>query len=338
MCKEVVSLTGKFVFIQKEGSSKFILKRNHKENNIYLSQVAAMSFHKTLFGLSELKVLQDIPVKYGTGSLKMSETVFAYYTVYHLITFCMLLDEEYEIIVMKKLKNNKVPLEGNKKLLNSHEDTPERWNNQEQHERDIASMISHSNIKDYCKSLRNRECIKNKIVKLIYDHFISLEFKTIGYEKICYIRDRIVYRPTVVIDDENGGIIQTSADLNEELSKLPSWKQYYQILEDLHKKLIEMYDNSDMVKGLLTYMWRGQPVREEWKLLNDLGWTDEEIQMYRSKANSNELCFDSYISHLIEIRDKERIKKDLREIWFPLRDSYASFFSEYIKKKISNIK
>jgi hypothetical protein len=30
------------------------------------------------------------------------------------------------------------------------------------------------------------------------------------YEKLCYIRDRAIYRPSVVIDRRNGGYIQTS--------------------------------------------------------------------------------------------------------------------------------
>ncbi|MDE7550874.1 hypothetical protein [Bacillus tropicus] len=333
MSEEFVSLTDKFRF-KKVNNKRFVFRRDYQENTLYLSKVTAMSFHKVLFGLSELKLLQEISRDYQVGSLKMSEAVFAYYTVYHLMTFCMLLDEEYEIIVFGELKNGKVQLEVNKNLLNSEEDTPKRWREQEKHEKDIASAISHSNIKDYCKSIRGRDDIKNKVVKLIYDHFIALECETIVYEKICYIRDRVIYRPTVVIEDRHGEIVQTSADLNEEISKLPSWERYYKILESIHNKLIEVYDDYDLIKYVLRDMWYSSRIRENRELLYKLGWNDEEIQEYRSKTNLNELTFDSYISHLIEIRDKERVKKELEEIWFPLRDKYRVFNSEYIKEKL----
>jgi len=337
----IESKTGKFRFIEinkTENKKTLVFDRTDTNNEEYLVQVASLCFHKALFGISELKALEGFLKHKRAGGFRMSKAINTYYVIFHLMTLCMLLDEDYVLVFKKKLDNGKVPLEVNERLLNSSNDTPTRWNKQRDLEKDMASMIDHSEIKKYCEGLRNSGDF-SELIRIVYEHFVSTKCKFLCYEKICYIRDRIIYRPTLVIDDINGDEILTSADVREEIDTLPNFKQLYDFVNQLHSKIIQLYQKSwdnnvvNIYSRLLAFLWRGFPVYEDRQHLIDLGWTEQDIEAYRSKVTGTNLAFDSYISHLIEIVDIERMSIDIEEIWLPLKKEYEVVLGNDLKRK-----
>lgn len=327
------SITNKYKFTKEKNG--YLLNRNDDENKHYIAEVVSLSFHKALFGISELRALNYFATRKNAGGFRMSKAINTYYIGYHLMTFCLLIDENYDIILKKKLVNGKVPLEINSELLNSDEETPDRWNKQKDLETDLASMISHADLKNYCKKFREGKFKINDINILFYNNFIANNCNLIWYEKLCYIRDRVVYRPTVVIDDNDGGLIQTSADVREEIDNLPSWKQLYDFITKLHNKIISIFKMKpgNMNALLLAYLWGGIPMEEDYDYIKSLGWKDDDIEKYKcwQAHYFDTLSFDSYICHMVEIFNIERIRKDFKSFWYPLKKKYERSFEKNLR-------
>lgn len=165
--------------------------------------MASLCLHKSLIGISELKSIEELTDSSILHELNISKAINTYYIVFHLMTFCMLIDSEHELIIKTKLKNGKVPFEVNEKILNSKNEKPNTWEKQKHLEVDLASAITHTQIKDYCSNKRKSN-ISSEPINIIFNHFIKEEPETILYEKICYIRDRIIYRPPLVVEDKEG--------------------------------------------------------------------------------------------------------------------------------------
>jgi hypothetical protein len=59
-------------------------KINREENKSYILYCAALSFNKSLVGISELKALETCSKSIAAGGLRMSRALSSYYSVYHL--------------------------------------------------------------------------------------------------------------------------------------------------------------------------------------------------------------------------------------------------------------
>lgn len=300
-----------------------------EENQVYIFKVASLSFHKAIIGISELKALCKFSSNEIAGGFRISKAINTYYVIYHLITFCMLMDENYNIKIKKKIVNDIIQFEIDESELNSDDESPERWNKQGDLEKDIASMISHTDIKNYCKFIRS---LKNKsmMVELFFDNFLKEKNPRLYlYEKVCYVRDRVVYRPTIVINSINGGIIQTSADAREEIDQLPTWDKLYDFIEELHNMFIsEMMVGDKTVNVFFRYLWVASFVYEDKDQLYSYGWSEADIEKYKSIVPYSDLAFDAYLSHLVEISEVERVKCDYHELWEPLKDRYFEAFNK----------
>jgi hypothetical protein len=70
-----------------------IIDRIKNEN--YLVYCAALSFHKSLVGISELNALEMLNSNPNGGGLRISRAMSSYYSIYHLFICMILLDKEY---------------------------------------------------------------------------------------------------------------------------------------------------------------------------------------------------------------------------------------------------
>jgi hypothetical protein len=324
------SLSGKFLF-NKFGKREFIFDREYINNKQYLAEQAALCIHKTLIGISELKSIEEITGNSELAQLNMCKAINTYYVIFHMMTFCMLIDSQHNLMVMKGLKNGKVPFEINEKLLNSENEYPNTWDRQRFLEMDLATAITHSQIKEYCNLMRSGT-ISSNLVDVIFNHFIKEIPKTILYEKICYIRDRIIYRPTFVVEDKKGESIFTLKGLKQEINDLPTWGKLYSIVEELQKKMIESSGNNSFFYMVLSFMWRGLRVEEKRKDLIESGLSDEDFNQYSSQENDDIINLPYYISHMLQITDKCRINAHVKELWEPLRIQNEMYTVERISK------
>lgn len=321
----------KLKFEQKFGNRLLIFVRHFDMNKKYLSSVAAMAFNKALFGISELKALETYSKEKESGGLRLSKAINTYYIIYHLMSLCMLLDKNYEIKINKIDPIKGGPLEVDCIELNKSDESPARWKEQRFIEDDLATLIGHKHIKDYCE-LARKQNIQSPIKKLFYKNFISIRSKLILYEKICYIRDRSVYRPTVLLDKKTGEYIQTSADVRDEIDNLPGWNTLYQFVTELHNQILYLSTTYKdyRFKYFLSYLWNGTPIKEKREFLTKIGWTDNDIDTY-SVGNCKDLAFSGYIAHLMEISDIDRVREDINIIWNPLRKKYDENISKILK-------
>ncbi|MBM6617297.1 hypothetical protein [Bacillus suaedaesalsae] len=302
------------------------------ENRFYLVNCAALSFHKSLIGISELKALESSN-SYApyTGGLRISRAMSAYYSVYHLFVSMILLDEEYDLKVKTNKKEKKEIVDGYLDIrvstsdLNNELETPEAWNNASKLEQDIATRITHTQVKDYCVYLRKK--IQGEILNppfgVLYEYFVKVleDPKTSVkglYEKICYIRDRVLYRPSYVIGEESN-FIHTSAYIKSEIDNLPRADELYNVVVETYKQMLYSVGDSKIFREFFRCLWM-ERINELEENVRVLGYTNEDIEKYRTKFISLEehLSFSTYITHLMEIVDRERLSHDYDMFWEPL--------------------
>ncbi|PEC89408.1 hypothetical protein COJ87_19925 [Bacillus cereus] len=325
------SLTGQYELLESN-NGKYILIRESKSNNeYYISLVAGLSFHKALFGISELKALEKISK--NSDSLKMSVAINTYYVVYNIMTLIMLIDEEYPITIKcKSNQEGRILLEVNKESLNREGESSKDWDEMKFLERDIASQITHMQIKDYCKEVRSNFENKSEPVKIVYEAFMSEQANVILYEKLCYVRDRLIYRPTCVLADEIEQLpILTSLDVRKEIADLPNWKDLYQIVFNLYESILKIIKESEkqtlhFYEKVIHYMWYWR-IEESVKYLYNLGWTEEDVTNYGQYIDFEEdkVILSSYLAHLVEIADINRIRQDIKELWNPLKVRFENY-------------
>ncbi|PEW28486.1 hypothetical protein [Bacillus thuringiensis] len=337
------SITGLYRFLELR-NREYTLVRGLSNNRNYIARVAALSFHKALFGISELKALENLSTVENNGGLRMSKAINTYYTVYHLITLMMLIDKENPITIKFRHKldpGERIPIEIDEELLNREGESPEIWEELKSLESDLASRLTHGEIKKYCKEVRENFGNKLEPVKIVYEAFISEQTNIILYEKICYIRDRVVYRPTCALNNMDGGIILTSKDVRKEIDTLPNWEQLYKLVTKIHDVFLKLQGEQEefgkqisvFYKVLVFYIWNSR-IKNSKDYVQGLGWTEEEIKKYKATSDweecsveEDEVQFSSYLSHLIEIADVDRIKLDLRDLWEPLKTRYIDSVS-----------
>lgn len=295
------------------------------------AQCAALAFHKALIGLSQLDALERAS---GTSSsFYGARGIYTYYSVYHLFCACMLIvPEQYSTVVLKRPKDYGCIKDAD---LNNPSESPEQWEKGREYEADWATSITHGQIKKFCKGIRQMSQAQweQDVPYLIplYNSFIDdtdAEQQCIPgmYEKLCYVRDRVIYRPSFVLMD-TGGVAQTSAQMGEELRSLPQAKTLYQAISDVYHGLIigmereRDHDEYGVLTSMFFELWTGR-VKEDVNDLCALGHKRRRLQRLGEKEGANEYSFPTYVSHLLELEDIDFIRRYRKKYWSPLERMY----------------
>lgn len=209
-------------------------------HNLAKEKCAALAFHKSLIGLSQLNASERVSGQdssmYGDGA----RGIYTYYVVYHLFCACMLITPS-EFAGMKF----KEPAEVTDEQIDNPSECPEQWDRGKEYEADWATKITHGQIKDFCKKRREKQQdwkVNIPYLVPLYDYFVDdtgADKRCIPamYEKLCYIRDRVIYRPSNVITT-SGRSVQTSAQLGKELRSLPESEQLYRIIKKIYSGIV----------------------------------------------------------------------------------------------------
>ena len=298
------------------------------------SACAALAFHKSLIGLSQLNALESASKDSGLTQFLESRAILTYYVAYHLFASSMLLVPDAYL---------KKPLSAPSKYgtvteeeINSPLETPQQWNDCQRNEMDWATAITHSQIKDFCK--RMRELDHNfppqvSFLRPLYDHFIDptgSEEKCIPglYEKLCYVRDRVIYRPSYVLT-HSGHIVQTSAQLHSEITSLPTSEILHHAISDIYLEIIRAMETERSCKAqphpctlMLSQLWCGK-VRDDLDDLCALGHKRRRLQyLGKKEPDGKKYAFPTYVCHLLELESIDFIHKYRKKYWNPLEKQY----------------
>jgi hypothetical protein len=236
----------------------------------------------------------------------------------------MLLDERFNLKVPKRLcSNGIVNLGVNFNDLSDPSELPNVWNEFKLLEQDLSTLITHTDVKEYCDCLREESEKLDEVFRILYNNFIFADEnkpnKSIKglYEKLCYVRDRAIYRPSNVIDVE-GGYIQTSKYVRKEIDELPDSAYIFDVIRKIYREILikSNIKGRSMYKSFYSLLWVSH-VFETVEEVKKLGITDSEIDELRfmKSFNADELSFSSYISQLIELVNPNRLFSDLEDFW-----------------------
>lgn len=303
-------------------------------------QCAALAFHKSLIGLSQLNALEITASQTELSLFLESRALFTYYVVYHIFCSCMLMAPE------KYLQGMKCPLsqptkygEVTEEEINAPEETPRQWEKCKKAEQDWATVISHGQIKDFCECIRKMDCnaFSEDAPYLIplYKFFIDpsgSETTCIPglYEKLCYVRDRVLYRPSYVLTDK-GYIIQTSAQMHRELMSLPKSGDLYVALTEIYKGFISAVSPGPSEDRIATPCWWflyemwGSRVSSSVNYLRELGHNVRRLHFLGERESKDSYMFPMYICHLLELESIDFIRKYKMLYWQPLKDMYSCY-------------
>ena len=135
----------------------YILNKEDRHNTVYIANCAALAFHKSLVGISELRALESVKDHPTAGGLRISRALNTYYSIYHLFVAMMLLDKGFSIkLNPRKCKEGIIDFGVNLQELNNPEETPDAWNAAGELEQDLATNITHGSVKQYCRYLRGK--------------------------------------------------------------------------------------------------------------------------------------------------------------------------------------
>ena len=307
---------------------KCYLDREHEETMNYISQCSALSIHKALMGISELNALEKLSGNEISGGFRVSRAVSTYYTIFHLFTAMMLLDNDYEIEVSKKkIQNGVLDFKVSKDILNDKNETPDVWNTAKEVEQDISTFITHYNIKQYCENCRLNNNKQSLEYRILYENFIKVDYNPYNsiaglYEKVCYIRDRVIYRPSIVIDEDNN-LIQTSLDVRKEIESLPKSNELYQIISKILDQINKKSKSDNPIYAyFLTYLWNFNCSDEENECVMMDDYTKEEYIRLSYGFRNREEELPWHLSHHVETTNKTRVLSDNENYWIPLRNNY----------------
>lgn len=307
---------------------------------------AALAFHKSLIGLAELNALETAASKMNFSPFLQGRAVFTYYVVYHLFTACMLLAPKalFKEPLEAPDKYGKVTLEE----LNASSEVPAQWDKCTKNEKDWAANIRHRQIKDFCKKVREfipkqgEECIP--YIGALYRHFIGpsdFEGPCISglLEKLCYVRDRVIYRPTF-IETSSGGQVQTSAQLSEELTSLPNSEVLYTAITETYTGIMRVMEKERSEKAasrpcglMLSSMWTGV-VSDDIDELCALGHRRRRLQhLGKRDPYTGAYDFPTYICHLLELENIDFILKYRKKYWRPLETMYLEDRRAWLKQQ-----
>ena len=281
---------------------------------------AALAFHKALIGVVQLSELEN-------NNLRLPKAVITYYIVYHIFTLCMLLDLDDSVKKINLCDLNK---------LSSKSELPEQWNLQRNLEEDYATRIKHSDIKKYCEHIRNKETDKlSTIERILFENFIKQppdeNTPCISglYEKLCYVRDRAIYRPSVV-KLTDGSYVQTSLDVKRGIESIPDSRELYKVICSIYSEFISKAKQIKKYNYLLAYMWC-YPVDCS-DVLAELSGSDAALLKTMESFNA-ENGFNPHICHMLELYDDiSQIKKFDDMYWRPLYDAFWKMRNEKYSK------
>ena len=173
----------------------------------------------------------------------------------------------------------------------------------------------------------------------LYDYFINdtdSEVRCIPalYEKLCYVRDRIIYRPSYV-PVSSGDTVQTSAQLGEEVRSLPGAEYLYEAISEVYRKLLVCMeaerekDRHGVYMTMFTAMWLGRVNEKDLKTLCAIGHKKCRLQRLGRRDDGGEYSFPTYISHLLELENIDFIRKYHKKYWKPLENLYKLSLSDW---------
>ena len=234
-----------------------------------------------------------------------------------------------------------------KQEINNPSEVPEQWELGKSYEADWATNITHWQIKEFCRHLCNekKDQWQNDAPYLLplYQNFIKdrgIDSPCIPalYEKLCYIRDRIIYRPSYE-PMSSGEIVQTSAQLGQEVQSLPNAAYLYQAILDVYQGLISCM-KSEMQNcqhgiyiAMLTEMWVGRVNEGDLSNLCGLGHKKTRLQKLGKRDEDGMYSFPTYISHLLEIENIDYIRKYVKKYWEPLEYMHQASWKVWREQK-----
>lgn len=321
----------KFIEINK----KKYYDKNDENTQEYLLNCSTLAFHKAIIGITELNALEEVGCTDRAGSLRMSRAVITYYIIYHLFTSLMIIDKDFEIeIGKKKTSGEYIDYKVKEDELNSTYELPLNWNKAKDYEADVATLITHTQIKNYCELLRRKGEMKNKVYDVLFKAFVYIdeanpETSIKGlYEKACYVRDRVIYRPSYVVSVDNH-TFQTSLYVRKEIESLPKSTELYKVIQDLLSEIyveVKANNNRDFLFDFVNLLWNSSvsiDTEEDEVLIMDQ-YSNED----KSQINVSEGSIDNFMCQHIELNDKTRAKSDYEKFWKPLIDEYRTFMKD----------
>ena len=310
MPDRITTGTGREFEYSKTAKDTIVFCRDNWINKNDIAHCAALAFHKSLIGISELSLVEDA----GTP-FRFAKAIQTYYPVYHLFVCNMLLDNDFEIRLGRGMLPERYEVE--KSELNDKSELPEQWNKGRELEQDLASLIQHANIRRYCEKTRiNPESLR-PYASILYKAFVETDgdpkHKCIPglFEKLEYIRDRAVYRPTHVVY-KDGGTAQTSYDVRREIEGLPSSGDIYNTLLLFYEELRSLPKKSEIENLFLMYV-KNDYIECKGKIAKRLGYSWNAIE--QMGGNKAENTVPSFLCQMMELFDETESLRFYRNYW-----------------------
>lgn len=338
MCKEFFSNSRrKFLLKSVNGKTVLIHDRECEKNENDIAACSVLALHKAIIGVCELFFLESASEKLG-NRFRPSIAVQTYYIVYHLFCSCMLLDNDYDLIY--RIVNNKEcqdlveEYEKNSKWLNDDREIPKVWNKCKWNEIDIATSITHENIKKYCKDFRDNNRYNNchGFLRVLYLNFIKelpnsrMSIKGL-YEKLDYIRDRSIYRPTLVVqNNKDFNYAQTSNDVRKEIDGLPTSNDLYSVVSEIVSEIFKNNSNRMLNKFIESFYFDTMPVDCNEDHLHMFGYDWEDV--IKLGGNKEFEYVPMFVYQLIELFSYEDTKLVYEKYWKPLFETIRAFWKE----------
>lgn len=296
---------------------KYVFDKTTAYNKADISGAAALAMHKAIIGICEMESLESA-AKTSIYSFRPALAIQVYYVVYHIFTCCMLLDSQYDICFYPNQKGE-VSYGVNITDLRRLPDLPEDWNKRKFKEIDLATKITHSEIKNYCKNKReeNEREVKipsNSFIMKLYGYFIDNRCSCILYEKLAYIRDRCIYRPSHVASSTNVPI-QTSKNVRNQIDSLPTSSSLYGALRDIHLQICDNASKEDPNDLLCWYgtAFFNSSVNCDTEYALGLGYTWEDLE--KMGGTRSEKSVPSFLCHLMEYESPEAALYFYQKYW-----------------------
>ncbi|MDR0951490.1 MAG: hypothetical protein LBM18_01005 [Oscillospiraceae bacterium] len=294
--------------------------RGKNNNDKAIAGCAALAFHKALIGICELSSIESVE----HTALRMSKAIVTYYIAFHLMTCCMLLDEKDNYDIIMRVDKDKVKYGATLEELNASGESAEVWDQCKKYEQDLATNFNHSEIRIYCKKLRDNASNKSdwpKFKQSIYETFVDERIKENKcqpclYEKLNYVRDRVIYRPSDVPSDSEIGFAQTSKDVRVEIESLPDSDRLYKAAQDFFSAAIESEHKEGLMNEFLYRLLNTAVSIDESDFVYE-DFTKEDFDMFNAMHPFGK-TFPSYIAQLAELKDRDDVVKYYKKYWKPL--------------------
>jgi len=302
-----------------------------------VARSSSLALHKSLMGIAQLSAIESATEKSQYGNFRMPKALLTYCAIYHLFTASILLsnrmpDKKRLQKILEQLPDKTYVGTTTESKLNNDNEQSDVWDSQRECESDVATLIQHFQIKEYCKELRGLKAQGEAMLpfeSILYDLFIGDEPKDrekciVGmYEKLCYIRDRVIYRPTFVIDD-TGHQYQTSKDVRAEIDSLPKAHDIYNCVSLFILELAKGASEIDLHWRTMFDFTIPHNTRYMDELIS-IGHTKKQLQNFLDKCKEACHTFDNgeivvlpHISHLLELEDMDTTIAWHKEFWAPL--------------------